>query len=52
MVRERNPILTTFEPPTGWVQAVARLARQRGIELISLADRLEQVEALADDTTP
>jgi hypothetical protein len=31
-------------PPTGWVRAVARLARERGIQLTALADRLEQSE--------
>lgn len=29
------------EPPPGWVHAVARLARERGTELIALAERLE-----------
>ena len=32
------------EPPGGWVQAVARLARTRGTQLLSLAERLEQLE--------
>lgn len=38
------------EPPPGWVRAVARLARKRGVQLIALADRLEQMETHVDDT--
>ena len=37
------------EPPAGWVLAVARLARERGIQLISLADRLEQSETSVNE---
>lgn len=37
------------EPPPTWVRAVARLARERGVQLVSLADRLEQLETLGGD---
>jgi hypothetical protein len=30
------------EPPPGWIAAVARLARERGRQLIALADALER----------
>jgi hypothetical protein len=30
------------EPPPGWIAAVARLARQRGRQLIALAEELER----------
>ena len=36
------------EPPTGWIPAVARLARHRGMQLISLAERLEKLDISAD----
>lgn len=30
------------EPPPGWIAVVARLARQRGRQLIALAEKLER----------